>query len=96
MANHVAGSICEQFERDSERAKKYYQVAGEQGAYGAFMDLYRLKYNEVIIVSYTFISPFPLHTQSYTSFTCMTEKDGLTGHSVYHGAHYLQMPVLNH
>jgi hypothetical protein len=26
----------------------------------------------------------------------MTEKDGLTGHSVYHGAHYLQMPVLNH
>jgi hypothetical protein len=70
-------------------------MAGEQGAYGAFMDLYRLKYAEVIIVSYTFISPFPLHTQAYTSFTCVIEKVGLTGHNVYHGAYYLQTPVLN-
>jgi tetratricopeptide (TPR) repeat protein len=52
MANHVAGSICELYEGDLEEAKKYYQTAGEQGSYGAFMDLYRLKYKEVIIVSY--------------------------------------------
>ncbi|XP_023714388.1 uncharacterized protein LOC111868185 isoform X2 [Cryptotermes secundus] len=46
MANHVAGSICEKYESDLQSAKKYYQMAGDQGAYGAFMDLYRLKYNE--------------------------------------------------
>lgn len=57
MANHVAGLICEKYESDLESAKKYYQMAGEQGAYGAFMDLYRLKYTEVTIFSYTFISP---------------------------------------
>jgi tetratricopeptide (TPR) repeat protein len=57
MANHVAGLICEWYEADSEEAKKYYKRAGEQGSYGAFMDLYRLKYNEVIIVSCKTIKP---------------------------------------
>lgn len=93
MANHVAGSICEKYESDLQSAKKYYQMAGDQGAYGAFMDLYRLKYNEVTIVSHTFISPH-MHT-NYTIFICMTEKDGLNNHSVYHGAQYLQMPISN-
>lgn len=61
MANHVAGYICQRYEGDSERAKKYYQMAGEQGAYGAFMDLYRLKYSEVIIVSYKTVKPVTGH-----------------------------------
>jgi len=47
MANHVAGSIYERYDKDVERAKKHYQLAGEQGAYGAYMDLFRLKYSEV-------------------------------------------------
>ena len=47
MANHVAGNIYERYDNDVERAKKHYQIAGEQGAYGAYMDLYRLKYSEV-------------------------------------------------
>jgi len=46
MANHVAGNIYERYDKDLERAKKHYQIAGEQGAYGAYMDLFRLKYSE--------------------------------------------------
>jgi hypothetical protein len=49
MANHIAGSIYELYDRDLESAKKSYQMAGEQGAYGAYMNLYRLKYKEVIM-----------------------------------------------
>jgi hypothetical protein len=66
MANHVAGKICERHEGDLEEAKKYYQMAGEQGAYGAFMDLYRLKYAEVIIVSYNYIPP-PPHARTHST-----------------------------
>lgn len=47
MANHVAGNIYERYDKDLERAKRHYQLAGEQGAFGAYMDLIRLKYNEV-------------------------------------------------
>ena len=47
MANHVAGSIYERYDKGVERAKRHYQIAGEQGAYGAYMDLFRLKYSEV-------------------------------------------------
>jgi tetratricopeptide (TPR) repeat protein len=50
MANHVAGSIYDWYERDVEKAKKHYKMAGEQGSYGAYLDLYKLKFNEVIIV----------------------------------------------
>ena len=55
MANHVAGSIYERYDKDLERAKKHYQMAGEQGAYGAYMDLFRLKYSEV---NHTYISEY--------------------------------------
>jgi tetratricopeptide (TPR) repeat protein len=47
MANHVAGTIYEGYDKDVERAKRYYQIAGEQGAFGAYLDLFRLKYSEV-------------------------------------------------
>ena len=47
MANHVAGRIYQLYDKDVERAKKHYQLAGEQGAYGAYMELFRLKYSEV-------------------------------------------------
>lgn len=50
MANHVAGSIFDWYERDLEKAKKHYQMAGEQGSYGAYLDLYKLKFSEVIII----------------------------------------------
>lgn len=55
MANHVAGSIYERYDKDIERAKRHYQMAGEQGAYGAYMDLFRLKYSEV---NYSYISEY--------------------------------------
>jgi tetratricopeptide (TPR) repeat protein len=50
MAHHVAGSIYDWYERDLERAKKHYQMAGDQGSYGAYMDLYKLKFSEVTII----------------------------------------------
>ena len=63
MANHVAGNIYERYDKDLERAKKHYQIAGEQGAYGAYMDLFRLKYSEV---SHSYISIVTVfhHTKS--------------------------------
>ena len=55
MANHVAGSIYERYDKDIERAKRHYQMAGEQGAYGAYMDLIRLKYRKV---NHSYISEY--------------------------------------
>ena len=55
MANHVAGSIYERYDKDIERAKRHYQIAGEQGVYGAFMDLFKLKYSEV---NHSYISEY--------------------------------------
>jgi tetratricopeptide (TPR) repeat protein len=68
MANHVAGSIYERYDKDVERAKRHYQMAGEQGAYGAYMDLFRLKYNEV---NHSYISEY--HYGNITSVEMSTE-----------------------
>ncbi|XP_069673976.1 uncharacterized protein [Periplaneta americana] len=63
MANHVSGQLQERYCNDIERAKKHYQAAGDQGAYGAFMDLYRLNYSED--KSYNPISDFELLLKRY-------------------------------
>nr|CAD7442274.1 unnamed protein product [Timema bartmani] len=44
MANHVAGKVFEQLDRNWERAKEFYLKAAENGAFGAYMDLFNLKY----------------------------------------------------
>ena len=55
VANHVAGSIYERYDKDLERAKKHYQIASELGVYGAYMDLFKLKYLEV---NHSYISEY--------------------------------------
>lgn len=44
MAHHQLGSYFEYQHNDVERAMASYKKAGECGAYGAYMDLFRLKY----------------------------------------------------
>nr|CAD7404466.1 unnamed protein product [Timema cristinae] len=46
MANHVAGKVFERLDRNWQKAKEFYLKAAENGAFGAYMDLFRLKYKQ--------------------------------------------------
>ncbi|XP_069673933.1 uncharacterized protein [Periplaneta americana] len=47
MVNHICGQLLERCYKDFKNAKHYYKAAGEQGAFGAYMDLYRLQYHDM-------------------------------------------------
>ncbi|XP_063240187.1 uncharacterized protein LOC134541002 [Bacillus rossius redtenbacheri] len=46
MVNHVTAQYYQNNERDLAAAKKYYERASELGAFGSYMDLLRLRYQE--------------------------------------------------
>nr|CAD7574638.1 unnamed protein product [Timema californicum] len=46
MGNHMAGKVYEHIDRNWQKAKEFYLKAAENGSFGAYMDLFRLKYKQ--------------------------------------------------